>query len=305
MLLQRIAKITGLSEAYVARIISTASHRYRTYSIPKRKGGFRTIDHPSRHLKFLQRWLVRTVFSKLPVHNSVYSYKEDVSIRDHARLHVGTRYTLRIDFRNFFPSIKSADVRRLIKIHQDRFGFRLAVYDIASISAISCKDDKLTIGAPTSPAISNAIMYSFDEYWSQKCNQMKIVYSRYADDIYFSTNQPGLLKQILSDLKEDLRRRKSPRLKLNDAKTVFTSRKRKRVITGLIITPDRKISLGRDRKRQIRTLVFLYAQGRLNSEQVKSLQGLLAFAKSVEPNIIGRLRNKYGNDTVDRIFEFS
>ena len=156
MLLERIAKITGLSATHIAKLARTASHRYRTYQIPKRKGGFRTIDHPSKHLKFLQRWLVRNIFLSIPVHPSVYSYKEGISVREHARLHVNSKYTLRIDFRNFFPSIKSIDVRRLLGKNKDGFPIQLTDRDITIISSLSCKNDRLTIGAPSSPAISNA-----------------------------------------------------------------------------------------------------------------------------------------------------
>ena len=305
MLIQRIAKIAGLSEVYVARIISTASHRYRTYKIPKRKDGFRVIDHPSRHLKFLQRWLVRTVFSKCPVHDSVYSYRKGLGIREHGRLHVNNKYTLRIDFCEFFPSIKSSDVRRLVRANLSRIPMRLNTRDILAISCISCKRDKLTIGAPSSPAISNAIMYEFDRHWSQKCKRMRIVYSRYADDIYFSTNRPSILRKLLSDLKEDLLERQSPGLTLNNSKTIFSSRKRKRVVTGLVVTPDRQLSLGRERKRAIRTQIFLYSQDRLSPEQAKSLQGFLSFARAVEPIFITRLRGKYGNELIERIVSMS
>lgn len=301
MFLQRLAKITGLSETHIAKLARTASHRYRTYQIPKRKGGFRTIDHPSKHLKFLQRWLVRNIFSHAPVHPSVYSYKEGTSIREHARLHVNSKYTLRIDFRDFFPSIKSTDVRKLLDKNIDRFPIQLTHRDIQIILSLSCKNDRLTIGAPCSPTISNAIMYDFDKHWSQRAKRLKVIYSRYADDIYFSTNRPGVLSKFLPELKEDLATRNSPRLMLNNAKTVFASRKRKRVVTGIVLTPDRKLSLGREKKRQLRTLVFLFSKGQLDWDRAKSLQGLLSYASTIEPLIIPRLKKKFGVELITKI----
>ena len=303
MLLQRLAKITGLSETHIAKLARTANHRYRTYQIPKRKGGVRTIDHPSKHLKFLQRWLVRNIFTYAPVHSSVYSYKEGTSIREHARLHVNSKYTLRIDFRDFFPSIKSADIQVLLDNNGEKFPFQLTKRDIRVILSLSCKNDKLTIGAPCSPAISNAIMYDFDKHWSLRAKRLNVIYSRYADDIYFSTNRPGILSKILSELREDLAMRNSPRLMMNNAKTILASRKRKRVVTGIVLTPDRKLSLGREKKRQIRTLVFLFSKGQLDRDRAKSLQGLLSYASTIEPLIMTRLRKKFGTETIKKIVE--
>lgn len=303
MLIQRLAKITGLSESHIAKLARTASHRYRTYQIPKRKGGVRTIDHPSKHLKFLQRWLVRNVFLAAPVHPSVYSYKEGTSIRDHAQIHLRSKYTLRIDFRDFFPSIKSTDIKRfLIKNHR-QFSVQLSEQDINIICSLSCKNDRLTIGAPCSPAISNAIMYDFDNYWNQRSQKLDVIYSRYADDIYFSTNRPGILSTLLSELKKDLRARTSPRLALNTAKTIFTSRKRRRVVTGIVITPSRKLSLGREKKRQLRTLVYLFSQHQLDRDRAKSLQGFLSYASTIEPLMIARLKKKFGAELVAKIIE--
>jgi len=304
VLLQRIAKVAGLPEEFIVKLARTANHRYRTYQIPKRKGaGFRTIDHPSKHLKFLQRWLVRNVFSHAPVHTSVYSYKEGTGIRKHARLHVNCKYTLRIDFCDFFPSIKSTDVRRLLNENRSRFPIQITDQDIDIVTSLACKNDKLTIGAPCSPSISNAIMHDFDEHWSQKARQANAIYSRYADDIYFSTNRPGVLLGLLSELKEDLAVRNSPQLILNNSKTIFTSRKRKRVITGIVVTPDRKLSLGREKKRQLKTLVYLFGKNQLRKDRAKSLQGLLSYASTIEPAIVSRLKEKFGNELVSKIIE--
>ncbi len=303
MFLQRLAKITGLSESHIAKIARTANHRYRTYQIPKRRGGFRTIDHPSKHLKFLQRWLVRNIFSHTPVHPSVYSYKEGISIREHARLHLNSKYTLRIDFRDFFPSIRSTDVQKLLIENRSRIPVQLSERDIRIVCALSCRNDKLTIGAPCSPAISNAIMYEFDKHWSQRAHRFDIIYSRYADDIYFSTNRPGVLSKVLSELKDDLKSRASPRLVLNAAKTIFTSRKRRRVITGIVVTSNRKLSLGREKKRQLRTLVHLFSQHQLDRDRAKSLQGFLSYASTIEPLIITRLKKKFGTELIAKIVE--
>jgi RNA-directed DNA polymerase len=96
-------------------------------------------------------------------------------------------------------------------------------------------------------------MFEFDEKWTNYCSQRGVMYSRYADDLYFSTSQPNVLESIFAALKVDLAGRK-PAFTINAQKTVFTSRKRKRLVTGLVLTSDRSISLGRQRKRFIKSL---------------------------------------------------
>jgi RNA-directed DNA polymerase len=86
-------------------------------------------------------------------------------------------------------------------------------------------------------------------------------------------------------------------------KRVFTSRKHKRMILGLVLTDDGNISLGRKQKMAIKSLVFKYRTGELSPERVSYLSGYLAFARSVEPGFLKRLDTKYGPGTVARIRE--
>ena len=158
---------------------------------------------------------------------------------------------------------------------------------------------RLTIGAPSSPIISNLVMYEFDEHWTAVARSYKTAYTRYVDDLYFSTNERNTLERILSELRIDLTRRRHPVLRINDQKTVFTSRKRRRLVTGLVLTSTGGISLGRGRKRIIKSLVYQNSLGHLDADQIVSLKGMLAFAKSVEPSFITSLHRKYDLSTFD------
>ena len=151
----------------------------------------------------------------------------------------------------------------------------------------------LSIGAPSSPAISNAILFDLDLAISETSSRLGCTYTRYADDLYISCCEP----HVLGDLEGAVRNlvdEMTPHLKINESKTLHVSRKRKRIVTGLTLTPDRSISLGRDRKRAIRTQIYLYQIGQLSVEDAMSLAGLLAFANDVEPRFVDSLRHKYG-----------
>ena len=134
-----------------------------------------------------------------------------------------------------------------------------------------------------------------------RANEGKVRYSRYADDIALSTDEPEQLEELLEFVKSLSKKPGRPLLTINENKTVFTSRKRLRRITGLVLTPDRKVSIGRRAKRNLRRMIFLYSQDELSATDVAYMRGYLAFVRSVEPDVISRLKSKYGDDVLMRI----
>lgn len=303
MILDHLTQLTGLTDAELGIIIRTASRRYKTYTIAKRNGiGRRPISHPSPEVKFLQSWISENVFELLPIHDAVMSYRKNLSIRDNASAHREQNYLLKLDFREFFTSITANDIKNLLTRNAPKVRHICALPDdLNLITSLVCKNGALTIGAPSSPAISNVILFDFDQSVARKCAEMQVVYTRYADDLAFSTNEPNLLSEILGFVKLELARLDSPRISLNDEKTSFTSRKRRRQLTGLILTSDNKVSIGRKKKREIRSLIFKYMNNDLSAEQVAYLKGYLAFIQAVEPNFITSIKSKYGPDILDRL----
>jgi RNA-directed DNA polymerase len=300
LLIDKISSDLFLPQEYVKQVIRTASHRYKTYAIPKKAGGVRMIHHPARELKLLQYWLIKNVCSRLSIHEAAAAYKTGANIRSHAGRHAAQNYLLRVDFRDFFPSITRTDITRLLREQLSSFdGVLESELDVQIAAQIVCRSDaggegRLTIGAPTSPVLSNAMMFSFDREWEARSREREVVYSRYADDVYFSTNRPNVLAPLLDELRADIRRRDSPRLQINDSKTAFSSRKRRRLVTGLVLTPTKVVSLGRPLKRKIKSLACSFVYGRLSNLEVQSLRGLISYARSIEPTFVESLARKYG-----------
>jgi RNA-directed DNA polymerase len=295
-LAESIASELNLSAQYVSLVARTASHRYKTYGIPKRNGNIRIIEHPARELKLFQRWLVNNLFARLPVHRAACAYKKGASIYQNASQHRSHNFILRVDFKDFFPSIRADDIYHMLQAHAGTLkAWVSSPSDIELVCRFVCRNGRLTIGAPSSPIASNCVMYEFDRTWAAVSRQSKITYTRYADDLYFSTNERDVLGGILNDLRTDLKGRPHPVLQINEEKTVFTSRKRRRLVTGLVITPIGTISLGRHRKRVIKSLIYRNTQGKLQPQQLASLKGMLAYAQSVDPSFIESLRRKYGS----------
>lgn len=308
-LLDHISKSTGLNISYIERVVTKAPFSYKKYTIPKKNGGFREIFHPSKELKLIQRWLVTHIISSFPVHECVYSYKKGRGIKAHAEIHRSNNYILRIDLKNFFPSIMAKDVKILCLKNIKNISQNLTEQDVSIFCRIVCRFNKedrglaLTIGSPASPAISNAILFEFDEKITALSLKHGLIYTRYADDLYFSTNEPNKLDCLYKLVEIYINEIPSPKLQINTEKTVYTSRKRRRVVTGIILTSENKLSIGREEKRRIRTQVYLYLNEKLELENLPTLRGKIAYYHSIEPSFIDSLKQKFGEENIDKLIK--
>ncbi|WP_345882114.1 retron St85 family RNA-directed DNA polymerase [Shewanella algae] len=283
-------------------IIENGHKMYKIYTIPKRSGGHRIIAHPSKDLKAFQRALVDLLSSKIKEHDAAYAYRKNVSIRDNAIVHSQNEYLLKMDFLNFFNSIDKMLIKAAFKNH----GLKIAKSDFDILKSIifwsptKSKRGKfiLSVGAPSSPMLSNLVLYQFDEAMESICRSLEVTYSRYADDIFFSTDKPNTLKDIPDFVKYFLNMIYGDKLRVNAAKTKFTSKAHNRHVTGIVINNECKISLGRAKKRYIKSLVFKSSKGHLCIDDMQKLQGLLAYAKHIEPMFIARLKRKFGDSLI-------
>jgi RNA-directed DNA polymerase len=303
-LLTRLGASLLLSEHELMKLIRSAPRRYKVFEIPKRKQGqFRVIAQPAREVKALQYWVMEHLLSKFPIHPAATAYREGKSIADNASPHRHGRFLLKLDFTDFFPSLRAYDFRRYL---EKNFA-GLEDGDVEAFSRILFWKPKgtktlcLSIGAPSSPTVSNLLLHSFDERVATFCTKHGVVYTRYADDLSFSAGESSKLDIVESFVTALCRQTARPKLTLNLDKLVRVSKKEARRITGLVITNDAKVSLGREKKRQIRASVHHFTNGRLDSEECLKLKGMLAYVKSVEPSFLNRLRKKYGNETIRRI----
>lgn len=285
-------------------LIRSAPHRYKVFQIPKRKPGeFRTIAQPAKEVKALQYWVMSNVLSKIEVHSAATGYREGRSIADNARPHTHGKFLLKMDFKDFFPSLKARDFKTFLK----RSDTNLDKENIEALCRIlfwrpkGTRDLCLSIGAPTSPMLSNILMRDFDQRVSAFCSGHGVVYTRYADDLTFSADISDQLARVESAVMNLCERLKSPALTINQTKTVRVSKRDARRVTGLILTNDQKVSVGHEQKRQIRAWVHHFLTNRLDAEQTVRLRGMLNYVNSVEPAFVRRLRKKYGARAIKRL----
>lgn len=301
-LLRLLSSETGLAEGDLARVIRTAPRRYKVFHIPKRTGGTREIAQPARELKMLQRILVERVLANLPVHDTARAYRKGLSIRDNAAPHAGGGPILKMDFQDFFPSIRSEDWEAYCNQNnvlnaEDRSISSLILFRRNKGEKIL----KLSIGAPSSPALCNILLFAFDQLVAAEAVRRGIMYTRYADDLTFSGQRIGMLKDMIKVVEKSAREIERPRLTPNATKTTFITAKRRRVVTGVILANDGSLSLGRDRKRLLSAQVHHASLGKLSGVEMAILAGQLAFANVIEATFIAKLRAWYGPEIIDRI----
>ena len=295
MLLEQMADELSLAPQYISMVAATAAHRYRKYLIKGRSGTPREVCHPSRPLKALQRWLARRILCDLRVHDAATAYEHGRGIRLNAERHRGSRYLLRMDFTDFFPSLGSSDVETLFERAKSsgEVDASWSTDDTALLVHLVCRFGSLVIGAPTSPKLANALCFDMDEALAALSKRHDCVYTRYADDLFFSSTRPSVLAKVEQEVKKVVAGLAHPgHLKINVSKTRHSSMAGRRAVTGIILTSDGKLSLGRSRKRKVRSLVYKYST--LSESERQSLRGWLAYCRSIEPDFINALVLKFG-----------
>lgn len=305
-LIDNIAESLHVKRDVIANYLKSAPYRYKVFYIPKKSGkGLREIAQPARMLKELQRRVLKSHFEPmLPIHTAAMAYRAGIGIKHNAEMHASNNYLLKMDFSNFFTSIKSSDLKKHLKKHlpehDDEHDYVAEKLFFRKLKGNSVHF--LSMGAPSSPFVSNTILYEFDQKVSDLCAAHGVTYTRYADDLAFSNNQKNVLYEFPELIENIIGENMYPRLVINTQKTVFTSKKKHRRITGLVLNTEGNVSLGRDRKRNIRAMVHRYCQDGLDAKSIAKLRGLLAFAKDVDPVFYNALFSKYANTAPEGTF---
>lgn len=302
---KQLASRLRKSESEITALLLRAPLHYKVYKIPKRTHGERTIAQPTPELKDLQRTFL--LLNRLPIHSAAMAYRPGLSIKDNAQSHQKNSYLLKMDLNSFFNSITPKIFwNEWIEFFEQPTAGEKQLIERLLFWAPSKKLSGpliLSIGAPSSPCISNFVMYRFDTKLELLCRDKKIVYTRYADDLTFSTQSQGVLMDMPELVVELLVECFGAALTINRRKTAFSSKAHNRHVTGITLTNEAKLSLGRKRKRYIKHLVHQFTLQQLEVEDVSHLRGLLSFAKHIEPAFIYALEKKYGSAVLIAIRE--
>src|SRR5690606_18214529 len=194
--LYSFAPILGYSAKSLAFVVYGIkdSEKYNDFTIPKRSGGTRVISAPIPELKLLQKRLAELlddcmgeIEAKTEVKQVLsHGFRKKYSIMTNAAIHRGRRYVFNIDLHDFFGSINFGRVWRYFEKNRN---FQLDTTIARTIAQIACHNRSLPQGSPCSPIISNLIAHILDVRLAQLAARYGCRFSRYADDITFSSNQ--------------------------------------------------------------------------------------------------------------------
>lgn len=174
----------GVSASELKKIWWYRAAMYREFSIAKGAGKVRVITAPDNRLKMLQRKLAFLLDQLYRVRNPVHGFVPKRSVKSNAAAHIGRRYIVNLDLKDFFPSITEPRVSGVLRA----LGVERRVSAI--VARLCCYNGHLPQGAPTSPVLSNMVCYRLDTNLLRIAKAARAIYTRYADDITFSTFQP-------------------------------------------------------------------------------------------------------------------
>ncbi len=251
--------------------------RYKTFEIRKKSGGIRQISTPITALKILQRKLNQVLKAVYEPKASVHGFVTGRNIVTNAQTHVKKRYVLNIDLKDFFPSINFGRVRGMFMATP--YGLHPNVATV--LAQICCYKNQLPQGAPTSPIITNMICAKMDSQLRRLAKDCKATYTRYADDITFSTTLPHFPRELGYILTEEdiekvvigdnlLRIIHENRFEVNEQKIRLQVKGNHQEVTGL--TTNLFPNVDRKFVRQVRAMLHAWSKFGLEAAEREYLE---------------------------------
>jgi retron-type reverse transcriptase len=294
-------------------------NQYISFQIPKKSGGKRTIDAPTGRIKFIQSKLSKLLLDCIDEINSQkkhlkhkkktaptlpqlsHGFARKRSIITNAHMHTNQKNVLNIDLDNFFDCFNFGRVRGFFIKNKN---FNLNDDVATAIAKIACYDNRLPQGSPCSPVITNLITHSLDIRLAYLAKRYSCVYSRYADDITFSTRKPAFPSQLMKEssgayvVGKRLRREiESSGFSINRKKTRIQYKDSRQDVTGLVVNrkPNVKNEYWRTIKAQCHSVFktgeyFNHTAEGIYKGTVNELEGKLNFIDQID--LYNRLRQK-------------
>ena len=299
-----VAKALGVEPKtlrhFSAHSVKDRVEHYVTFAIPKRTGGERLIMAPKTRLKALQRRLNAVLIDKLPTSEYAHGFRTGRSVRSNAAPHVGKRVVLRLDIKDFFPSIHVGRVRGLLIALG--YGYPVAttlavlmteaprqpvmVGDIriyAPVGPRACPQ-----GAPTSPGLSNALLVKMDRRLAGLARRYGFAYTRYADDLTFSGDDfaaAHALRLLAARVVEE------EGFVINPEKTRLMHSGGCQTVTGVVVNDV--LGLSRQVRRRLRAAIHqfgkMHAAGNADPALLRRLDGKVAYVSMLNAEQAQRL----------------
>lgn len=280
--IEHLSLLVGIKIDELFKMIISPYSFYRNFTIPKRSGGLREISSPYPSLLLCQNWIYKNILLSQDVHDCAHGFVPGRSIVTNARCHLNKKALLKMDLKDFFPSIPMSWVVNFFS----GLGYskNLSFY----LASLSCLNGSLAQGSATSPYLSNILLVGLDNRLNNLARAYSLSYTRYADDLAFSGdyiphNFILIVESVIVDYGLSPNKNKT-RLHLNPGQ---------RIVTGVSVSGDR-LTLPRSTRRDIRK-EFHYIRkygvlSHISKTKIRNpfyldvIEGRLAFWLQVEPD---------------------
>ncbi len=277
-------------------------HRYTQFKIKKKSGGFRLITSPrNSSYMFLLQSLNELLKSMYTPAQSAMGFTEGRSVVTNANVHKGQNYVVNLDLKDFFPSIEQPRIWKRLQLAPFNFPSSIANVIAGLCSMKETRTDTtgndvvtyvLPQGAPTSPIITNMICDTLDRRLLGLSKRFGLRYTRYADDITFSSMhyvyaKDGVFRKELTRIIE------SQGFTINEAKTRLQKLGSRQEVTGIIVSD--KLNVSKKYIRNIRNLLYIwerYGYSVAMSRFLPKYRADKGHVKKGTPNLINVLDGK-------------
>lgn len=264
------------------RSVSKVS-QYHNYYVPKKSGGKRLISAPKPKLKATQNWIKTNILDKINPSENVHGFVKERSILTNAEPHQNKNIVISLDLKDFFPSISYKRVKGLFQ----KLGYSEQLSTLFALLTTHNETDKLSVdgeiyyaqkvdketgqphrflpqGSPASPAITTLIAYKMDKRLEGLAKKMGFTYTRYADDLTFSSdldlkkdqkNTDKIIGSLLYFVKKVVT---SEGFEVHPDKTHIMRKGSQQKVTGVIVNSNEENKLGIDRKTLRKFRAFLH-----------------------------------------------
>ena len=234
----------GISAKTLYAVSNNLGKHYRNATLLKKSGGYRKLSVPDEVLKSIQKRISDMLLIHMPVSRYAKAYRFGSSTLRNAKHHVGKQVVLKLDILHFFDSIRYSTVKDKV------FPEEIYAEPLRILLTMLCyHKDALPQGAPSSPAITNIILYEFDELIGQWCRERDIAYTRYCDDMTFSGDFDST--EVIRFVRLEL---KKMGFLLNEQKTRIQRPGQQQSVTGIVV--NEKLSIPAEYCRKLRQELY-------------------------------------------------
>lgn len=240
---------------------------YRKFELRKKNGSKREIHAPRTYLKVIQWWILDNILNLVPIEKNIFGFVLKRNIVNNAEFHLGSKHILNVDIKDFFPSITFTQVKEVF--------LKMGYYEDVSnmLAKICCLNNSVPQGAPTSPALGNIVLVDLDQSLLSLSVPNKVTYSRYADDLTFSS-KTWIDSQFLKSISD---RVKAAGFEINQKKSRFSGPQDRLEVTGVVINDI--MQPRRSWRKRVRATLHSYKnKNRLTRIELSYLYGIIGVA---------------------------